>query len=110
MKIEEQFNHHNGAQKRSYHQKELVWVRDYRPGHEKWIPARVKNRHGRAAYDVLTEEDDFFQDAAQPWYGKDDCRRHEQCQGSSTNYRAADNDETSSTTLTVSSIATRSEN
>ncbi|KAK6750392.1 hypothetical protein RB195_002393 [Necator americanus] len=29
VKIEEQFNRHHGAQQRSYHQDELVWVRDY---------------------------------------------------------------------------------
>ncbi|KAK6761473.1 hypothetical protein RB195_022516 [Necator americanus] len=60
VEIEEQFNRHHGAQKRSYHQEELVWARDYRPGHEKWTSARVKNRYGRAVYDVLTEEDDLW--------------------------------------------------
>ncbi|KIH46295.1 hypothetical protein ANCDUO_23657 [Ancylostoma duodenale] len=37
-----------------------VWVRDYRPGCAKWIPARVKKRYGRAVYDVLTEEGDLW--------------------------------------------------
>ncbi|KAK6761814.1 hypothetical protein RB195_022776 [Necator americanus] len=46
--MEEQFRRHHGAQKRSYYQEETVWVRDYCPEHEKWIPARVKNRKGRA--------------------------------------------------------------
>ncbi|KAK6761988.1 hypothetical protein RB195_022908 [Necator americanus] len=57
VEIEEQFNLHHRAQKRSYHQEELVWLRDYRPRHEKWIPARVKNRYGQTVYDMLTEED-----------------------------------------------------
>ncbi|KAK6743719.1 hypothetical protein RB195_010799 [Necator americanus] len=70
VEIEEQFNRHHGAQKRSYHQEELVWVRDYRPGHEKWIPARVKNRYGRAVYDVLTEEDDLWKRHANQMRGE----------------------------------------
>ncbi|KAK6763960.1 hypothetical protein RB195_024335 [Necator americanus] len=69
VEIEEQFNRHHGAQKRSY-QEELVWVRDYRPGHEKWIPARVKNRYGRAVYDVLTEEDDLWKRHANQMRGE----------------------------------------
>ena len=59
-KMEEQFNRHHGAQKRSYKTEETVWVRDYRPGHVKWIPARVKKRTGRALYDVLTEENHLW--------------------------------------------------
>ncbi|KAK6754874.1 hypothetical protein RB195_013696 [Necator americanus] len=60
VKNEEQFNRHHGAQKRSYHQEELVWVRDYRPGHEIWIPACVNKRYGRAECDVPMEEDDLW--------------------------------------------------
>ncbi|KAK6762205.1 hypothetical protein RB195_023061 [Necator americanus] len=51
VEMEEQFNRHHEARKRSYHKEKLVWVRGYSPGHEKWIPARVKNRHERAVYD-----------------------------------------------------------
>ncbi|KAK6761920.1 hypothetical protein RB195_022856 [Necator americanus] len=74
--IEEQFNHHHGAQKRSYHQEELVWVRDYRPGHEKWTPARVKNRYGGAVYDVLTEDDDLWKRHANQMHGEKHRRPH----------------------------------
>ncbi|KAK6735148.1 hypothetical protein RB195_018374 [Necator americanus] len=70
VEIEEQFNRHHGAQKRSYHQEELVLVRDYRPGREKWIPASVKNRYGRAVYDVLTEEDDLWKRHANQMRGE----------------------------------------
>ena len=59
-KMEDQFNTHHGAQKRSYKTEEIVWVRDYRPRHEKWIPARVKKRIGRALYDVLTEKNHLW--------------------------------------------------
>ncbi|KHJ99217.1 integrase core domain protein [Oesophagostomum dentatum] len=54
-KMEEQFNRHHGAQEKSY-QMGSPWVRDYRPDHEAWIPARATKRLGRAVYDVLTEE------------------------------------------------------
>ncbi|KHJ97664.1 hypothetical protein OESDEN_02355 [Oesophagostomum dentatum] len=47
---------HHGAQEKSYQIGESVWVRDYRPDHETWIPARVTKRLGRAVYDLLTEE------------------------------------------------------
>ncbi|EYC38281.1 hypothetical protein Y032_0727g1874 [Ancylostoma ceylanicum] len=71
VKMEKQFNRHYGAQKRSYRMEDLVWVRDYRPGHEKWIPARVKRRYGRAVYDVLTEEDELWRRHANQMRGKE---------------------------------------
>ncbi|KAK6761757.1 hypothetical protein RB195_022729 [Necator americanus] len=45
-------------------------VRDYRPGHERWIPARVKNRQRRAMYDVLTEKDDLWRRQANQMRGE----------------------------------------
>ncbi|KAK6029814.1 30S ribosomal protein S17 domain protein [Ostertagia ostertagi] len=43
-KMEKQFNRHHGARKRSYKIGEPVWIRDYRPGHKRWILAHVKSR------------------------------------------------------------------
>ncbi|KIH61185.1 hypothetical protein ANCDUO_08547 [Ancylostoma duodenale] len=48
-----------------------VWVRDYRPGREKWIPARVKKRYGRGVYDVLTEEGDLWRRHANQTRGEE---------------------------------------
>ncbi|KHJ92612.1 hypothetical protein OESDEN_07495 [Oesophagostomum dentatum] len=59
-KMEERFNRHHGAQEKSYQMGKSVWVRDYRPEHEVWIPAWVTKRLGRAVYDVLTEENHLW--------------------------------------------------
>ena len=58
--MEKQFNQHHGARKKEYKPEEAVWVRDFRSGFEKWIPARVKKRYGKAVYDVLTEDDQLW--------------------------------------------------
>ncbi|KHJ97275.1 integrase core domain protein [Oesophagostomum dentatum] len=47
-KMEAQFSRHYRVQEKSYQMGESVWVRDYRPDHEAWIPARVTKRLGRA--------------------------------------------------------------
>ncbi|KIH52330.1 hypothetical protein ANCDUO_17568 [Ancylostoma duodenale] len=52
-----------------------VWVRDYRTGREKWIPAHVKKRYGRAVYDVLTEEDDLWRRHANQMRGEEQHRK-----------------------------------
>ncbi|KIH68274.1 hypothetical protein ANCDUO_01394 [Ancylostoma duodenale] len=70
-KMEEQFNRHHGAQKRSYQMGDRAWVRDYRPGRGKWIPARVKKRYGQAVYDVLTEEGDLWRRHANQMRGEE---------------------------------------
>ncbi|RCN33083.1 hypothetical protein ANCCAN_21092 [Ancylostoma caninum] len=64
--MEEQFNHHYGAQERSYQRGDRVYVRDYRPG----ARTRVKKRYGRAMYDVLTEGGDSWRRHANQMRGE----------------------------------------
>ncbi|RCN46304.1 hypothetical protein ANCCAN_07694 [Ancylostoma caninum] len=71
VRMEEQFNRHHGAQERSYHREDRVYVRDYRPGREKWIPARVKQRYGRAVSDMLTEGGDLWRRHANQMRGEE---------------------------------------
>nr|CDJ91861.1 Integrase domain containing protein [Haemonchus contortus] len=54
--VERQYSLHHGAPERSYHIEDPVYIRYYRPGQQKWIPAHVKNRHGRVLYDVIVEK------------------------------------------------------
>uniref|UniRef100_W6NYA7 Integrase domain containing protein n=1 Tax=Haemonchus contortus TaxID=6289 RepID=W6NYA7_HAECO len=55
-RMERQYNLHHGARERSYQIEDPVYIRNYRPGQQKWIPAHVKSRYGRVLYDVLTED------------------------------------------------------
>ena len=55
MMMEEQFNQHHGAVKRTYVPGQSVLAKDYRRGKERWIQGRIIRRSGNVIYDVDIE-------------------------------------------------------